>query len=138
PTMDISLNHPKLPKLQLLNPNLKNSKKDRDLFLAWKRDFDHPPPLVKLEDGFKKLKLHHARTLKFLAEIEEELKRWQAQPPQPEEDKPQIARKQAAQQLLAKDLEDIRKELAALGTKIDKALPTLTETKAREEWGKTG
>jgi outer membrane protein TolC len=134
PSVPIHLNDSLLAPFQLTDPALEVLQKEIDLFLAEYRELDQAPPLVKLEDGFKKLKLHQRRTLAFVEAVGGELEQWRRQPAEPEETKQQTARKQAAQKELARDLAEIRDELDTLGKAIDKAMAALTEDKRQQGW----
>jgi outer membrane protein TolC len=134
PSIPVRLDDSLLAPFQLTDPGLERLQKEIDAMLAEYRELDQAPPLVKLEDGFKRLKLHRTRTLKYVEDVEGELERWRRQPAEPEESKEQRAQSEDLQSRLVKDLAEIREELDSLGKAIDKAVLALAENKRKEGW----
>lgn len=134
PDIPIRLDDSLLGPFQLTDPALDKLKEDIDGFLKEFRQMTQAPPLVQLQEGFQKLKDNQTHARKLLDEVQEELKRWKEQPPDPEQNKQDAQRTLALQQDLGNYLQDERDSVKDLDKDIAKAQASLQEANRVKNW----
>lgn len=134
PGIPVVLDDSLLAPFQLNDPALTALQDEAEKFLAEYRELDAAPTLVKLEDGFGRLKSLHKRAGKMLEQVTGELNRWkQKTAGNSPEDAPQ-EREKLAQEALTKRLEELILDLKEISQDIDKSAAELTEDKRKEAW----
>src|SRR5262249_28021947 len=99
--------------------------------LAEYRELDVAPTVVKLKEGFRRLKAFQDRIVPFERQVGEEIGRWNQKLDRPDEDPERIARERAALQARAKDLDEVHTDLQALRQKIERSAAGITENRPR-------
>jgi hypothetical protein len=109
-----------------------------DKALAEFRGLDQAPPVVKLEGGFKRLRDFQVRTAALVEQVQKEMDRWAralaAEVEKSPDDKERLTRARAAREARARDLEDLRQDLAKLGISIASKGAAVSE-RTRQESG---
>jgi outer membrane protein TolC len=118
PRIGLHLDDKVLAPFLLSDPDLDRLQAELDPFVRAYRELNEAPPVAKLEDGFGKLKTFHERLAKLVQGAGIELERWKADLAQDSSDKDQMVRRRAAWQARARDLDDIRTDLAKAGAAI--------------------
>jgi outer membrane protein TolC len=134
PSLPVQIDDALLKPFQLTDPELARVQGELDAFFAEYREMKVVPTIEQLQDGYARLKGYHVRLLKLLALVEEELRRWQPGARQSPGDEEQAKREQTTHDNLSKQLPEIRKELARLGTAFDKAAGDLLERTREKDW----
>ncbi len=134
PNIPVHLDDSILEPFQLNDPGLGELQSAIDRFLAEYRELDQAPALVKLEDGFRRLKELQARLTPFVDEVAEEAGRWQQSLEEPGGDRERVTRERRAHEELSKELEEIRKDLAKLTQASAAARAALAENKRKANW----
>jgi outer membrane protein TolC len=134
PDIPLVLDDALLAPFQLNDPALLKVQRDVDLLMAEFRELEQAPPLPKLQDGFRRLKLFHTQTVGFLKEVTEELAGWRSQPEEPGTTKQQAARIRAAQQGAAKELDEIKLDAGSLGQGIEQEAARVSADKLTDGW----
>jgi outer membrane protein TolC len=134
PELPITLDDAVLAPFQLTDPALTTLRNEVEDFLAEYRRLDQAPPVVKLEEGFGKLKAYQTRTEKFVEEVNGEVQRWRTLLQQPDEDKDRSERERAALQELLKELEEVRTDLQRLARSVAAAAAAVTEKTRKLDW----
>src|SRR5262249_29913418 len=128
--LDDSLLNP----FQLASSGSTELQADVEKLAASLREPDQAPPLAQLRDGYRRLKDFGRRTEGLVAQVEGEVERWQKLPADPGQDEAQQTREAADRQARAKDLADLRGDLAALRKAADRAAAALAENRRDEGW----
>jgi outer membrane protein TolC len=118
PSLDVKIDDALLKQFQLTDSQLNLLQKNIESLQVEYRELDQPPTAVKLEDGFKRLKELHARSLTQAQAIEQEIEAWRQRSPTPGTEKGLAQRERASQELQLRDLADTKKDLAILGKAI--------------------
>jgi outer membrane protein TolC len=134
PDIPIRLDDSLLAPFQLTDPALDRLKEEIDAFLKEYRQMTEAPPLVKLQEAFQKLKNNQAQARKLLDEVQDELKRWKQQPPDPDQSKQDAQRTLNLQQDLTTYLKDERDSVNDLDKDIAKAQASLQEANRIKNW----
>jgi outer membrane protein TolC len=134
PDIPIRLDDSLLTPFQLADPALEKLQKEVKLFFAEYRELPETPSLAKLREGFGRLKDFEASTLKLIDVAEEEIERWKKQPPPPGESEEETKRQRRNQELLARQIPELRDDLRALAKDIDKAVAGLREDGRKQSW----
>jgi outer membrane protein TolC len=134
PDIPVRLDDSLLAQFQLTNLALDKLKEETDAFIKEFRQLDQAPPLAKLQEGFKRLKQNQTQIRKLMDEVEQELKQWKQQPPDPERTKQDAERDLALQKDLTSYLQDERDAVKDLDRDIAKAEPLLQEANRAQNW----
>lgn len=134
PNIPIHLDDSILEPFQLNDPGLTDLQGAIDLFLAEYRELDQAPALVKLEDGFRRLKDLQGRLLPFVEQVGTEIRRWQKSLEEPGSEPQRVARERRAREELSKELEEVRQDLGRLARAVEAGRAALAEGKRKENW----
>jgi outer membrane protein TolC len=133
PNIPIRLDDSILAPFQLNDPALAKLQGDMERFLGEYRELDEAPPLVKLEEGFRRLKGYQKEVSGFVRQIETEIQGWKKLLAEPD-DKDRIARERRYLEALLKELEEVRDDLETAEKDIAKARQALAEDKRKVNW----
>jgi len=134
PNIPIHLDDAILAPFQLNDPALAKLQEEIERFLGEYRELDEAPPLVKLEEGFRKLKGYHKEVSRFVQQIETEIERWKKLLDEPDEDMDRIARERRYREAMQKELGEVRDDLETQEKDIEKARLALAEDKRKVNW----
>lgn len=122
PTLDVKIDDTLLKPFQLTDPKVIQLQRDIEKLQAEYRELDQLPTKVKLESGYKSLKLLINTTLAQAKSIRAELEAWQKSAPDPKADKAQLQREKRHQENVVRDLADTTKDIENLNKASDLAL----------------
>ena len=134
PRVPVRIDDALLKPFQLNDPELLNLQTDLDLFFAEYREMILPPTVAKMQDGYGKLKAFHARLLKLVKRVEEELEHWKPNIGKAAEDEEQAKRERATFANLSRQLPELRDETTKLGAVLDKGAADLAENTRKLDW----
>lgn len=134
PHLPVRVDDALLKPFQLNDPELAKLQGELDRFFAEYRELNQAPSVDKILDGYGKLKGFHARLVKLLGLVEEELRHWQPNVGKAEEDREQAKREQATFDNLSRQLPELRADATKLATAFDKAAADLTENTRKRDW----
>src|SRR5262249_38751377 len=87
PNIPLRLDDSLLAQFQLTDPVVDKLKDDIDAFKKEFRQPDQPPPLARLQEGFRRLKENQAQARKLMDEVDGEIKQWKQLPTNLDQDK---------------------------------------------------
>ncbi len=134
PALPVRVDDALLKPFQLNDPALEKLQGELDDFFAEYRELDQAPPVARLLDGYVRLGGYHARLVKLLDDIDEELRRWEPSVGKGTDDPEQAKRERATFETLRRQLPELRNDIKALGVAQNKAAGDLTERTRKLDW----
>jgi outer membrane protein TolC len=134
PTMPLKLDDSVLAPFQLNDPALTGYQEELDRFLAVYRELDEPPPLVKLEEGYRQLKEFEQRFPGLIDMVAGEIERWRKKLAKAGGETGQADRDRAALDGRTRDLEEVRAELEFLTGRTNRDAGALAEGQRKQNW----
>ncbi len=121
PSLDAKIDDSVLKQFELTDPALTTLQQNIEKLQAEYRELDQPPTIVKLDDGYKRLKTFQVETVRQANALQAEIDNWRNSSLGADEDKELVQRERASQESQVRDLADTKKDLATLGKAIDLA-----------------
>jgi hypothetical protein len=134
PTIPMRLDDSVLAPFQLNDPGLTRLQDEMNRLLAEYRELDVAPSVVKLEEGFRRLKAYEDRIVPFEKQVGEEIDKWKQKLDQLDKDPERVARERVALQARSRDLEEVHVDLLALRQKIERSAAGITENRRKQAW----
>jgi outer membrane protein TolC len=134
PTIPIRLDDSVLAPFQLNEPGLAKLQAEMNMFLAEYRELDAAPSVVKLEEGFQRLKAYYERIGPFESQVGQEIEKWQRKLEEPNQDEQRAARERVALKDRLRDLEEVHIDVMALRQKIERSAAGITEARRKQAW----
>jgi hypothetical protein len=134
PNIPIRLDDSVLAPFQLNDAGLTQLQAELNLLLAEYRELDAAPTVVKLEEGFRRLKTFYDRLGPFEAEVGQEIEKWRRKVAESAGDPQRAARDRAALQARSRDLEEVHVDLLALRQKIERSASGVQENRRKQSW----
>jgi outer membrane protein TolC len=134
PNLPIRLDDSVLNPFQLSAPALDAYQRDLDAFMTSYRELDEPPPLVKLEEGFRRLQEYQEEFPVLADQIEGEIERWRRRLQDAREDEEGARRERAAVADRARDLAEARADHRDLVARTARSALRVAEDRRKEDW----
>jgi outer membrane protein TolC len=134
PSLPITLDDSQLKPFQLQAPELEQVQAQVENFFAGFREREQPPTLQELRDGFATLGQFRQGAEALVDRVAAEVKQWQGHVGKGSDDVQLSARERETYESLARQLPDMRRELADLGRDIAADAGALNEAGRKKGW----
>ncbi len=134
PLLPVTLDDSVLNPFQLTDPALTRYQSELDAFMASYRELDEVPALVKLEEGFRRLKEYQDRFPALADQTEREIARWNERLERPGQQEDVVRRERASFADRSRDLQEARTDWQDLVARTKAAAEKVTENRRKEDW----
>jgi outer membrane protein TolC len=134
PGLPVKLDDALLDPFQLNSKEITALQDELEKSLLFYQEMERAPSLEQLRAGYERLVQYHKRAVQAGQEVRKEYEEWLGRPKPAQPVEPENKRDKAAQELLARQLAEVEKDLPPLRQLIERDVQSLSEAERTRDW----